>query len=52
MFDNYEIGFKSEFADGRVRLNGAAFLMKYKDMQQDLDVPAPGTSTGWRTSTA
>lgn len=44
--DNYEIGFKSEFADGRVRLNGAAFLMKYKDMQQDLDVPAPGTSTG------
>lgn len=44
--DNYEIGFKSEFANGRVRLNGAAFLMKYKNMQQDLDVPAPGTSTG------
>ncbi len=44
--DNYEIGFKSELAGGRVRLNGAAFLMKYKDMQQDLDVPAPGTSTG------
>ncbi len=44
--DNYELGFKSEFAGGRVRLNAAAFLMKYKDMQQDLDVPAPGTSTG------
>ena len=44
--DNYEAGFKSEFAGGRVRLNGAVFLMKYKDMQQDLDVPAPGTSTG------
>jgi iron complex outermembrane receptor protein len=44
--DNYEAGFKTEFAGGRVRLNGAAFLMKYKDMQQDLDVPAPGTSTG------
>ncbi|KHK88390.1 TonB-dependent receptor, partial [Novosphingobium malaysiense] len=44
--DNYEIGFKTELAGGRVRLNGAAFLMKYKDMQQDLDVPAPGTSTG------
>ncbi|WP_394729298.1 TonB-dependent receptor [Altererythrobacter sp. GH1-8] len=44
--DNYEIGFKSEFAGGSIRLNGAAFLMKYKDMQQDLDVPAPGTSTG------
>lgn len=44
--DNYEVGFKAEFADSRVRLNGAAFIMKYKDMQQDLDVPAPGTSTG------
>lgn len=44
--DNYEVGFKSEFADNRVRLNGSAFIMKYKDMQQDLDVPAPGTSTG------
>ena len=27
-------------------LNAAAYMMKYKDMQQDLDVPAPGTSTG------
>jgi iron complex outermembrane receptor protein len=44
--DNYELGFKTEFLDRRVRLNGAVFLMKYKDMQQDLDVPAPGTSTG------
>lgn len=44
--DNYEAGFKTQFAGGRVRLNGAAFLMKYDDMQQDLDVPAPGTSTG------
>ncbi|WP_419564791.1 TonB-dependent receptor [Qipengyuania sp.] len=44
--DNYEAGFKAEFANGLVRLNGAVFLMKYDDMQQDLDVPAPGTSTG------
>ena len=44
--DNYEVGFKSEFLNGRLRLNGALYLMKYKDMQQDLDVPAPGTSTG------
>ena len=44
--DNYELGFKTEFLDNRVRLNGAVFMMKYKDMQQDLDVPAPGTSTG------
>ncbi len=44
--DNYELGFKSEFLDHKIRLNAAAYLMKYKDMQQDLDVPAPGTSTG------
>ena len=44
--DNYELGFKSEFAQRKVRLNGSVFLMKYSDMQQDLDVPAPGTSTG------
>lgn len=44
--DNYEVGFKTEFWDNRVRLNGSAFIMKYNDMQQDLDVPAPGTSTG------
>jgi iron complex outermembrane recepter protein len=44
--DNFEIGFKSEFLDNRVRLNGAIYMMKYSDMQQDLDVPAPGTSTG------
>ncbi len=40
------MGFKSEFWDRRIRLNGAVYLMKYSDMQQDLDVPAPGTSTG------
>lgn len=44
--DNYELGFKTEFLNNRVRLNGAVYMMKYKDMQQDLDVPAPGTSTG------
>lgn len=30
---NYEAGIKSEFADGRVRLNGAIFYMDYKDLQ-------------------
>lgn len=44
--DNYEVGFKSEFLDNKVRLNASLYWMKYKDMQQDLDVPAPGTSTG------
>lgn len=49
--DNFEVGFKSQFLDNRVRLNGAVYLMKYKDMQQDLDVPAPGTSTGRESRT-
>jgi len=30
---NYETGFKSELFDRRLRLNGAAFLAKYKDLQ-------------------
>ena len=29
----YEVGFKSEFADNRVRLNGAAFWTQYNDIQ-------------------
>lgn len=44
--DNYEAGFKTEFFDHRLRFNASVYMMKYKDMQQDLDVPAPGTSTG------
>lgn len=30
---NYEIGVKSDFADGRARLNAAIFLMDYTDLQ-------------------
>lgn len=29
----YEVGFKSTFVDGRVRLNGSAFYYDYKDFQ-------------------
>jgi iron complex outermembrane receptor protein len=31
--DNYEIGFKANFAGNRVRLNAAAFLNQYDDIQ-------------------
>ncbi len=31
--DAYEVGFKSELLDRRLRLNGAAFLYKYRDIQ-------------------
>lgn len=31
--DNYEIGWKTTFADGMVRLNGAAYLQQWTDIQ-------------------
>jgi iron complex outermembrane receptor protein len=51
--DNFELGFKSEFADRRVRLNASAFLMKYKNKQEDVDVPTlTGTGRENRTINA
>ncbi|MBW7945617.1 MAG: TonB-dependent receptor [Sphingomonadaceae bacterium] len=44
--DNFELGFKSEMLDRRLRLNVSAFLMKYDDKQEDVDVPTPGIGTG------
>lgn len=32
----FELGFKSDFADRRVRLNGAVFLNKMSDLQRDV----------------
>lgn len=36
---NYELGFKSDFADGRVRFNASLFHMKWDDMQLRVDDP-------------
>lgn len=41
--DQYELGFKSEFGDGALRLNVAAFHTKYDDIQR---VTNEATSTG------
>jgi iron complex outermembrane receptor protein len=38
--DAYEIGFKSDLADRRLRLNGTAFYSKYKGIQQTISDPA------------
>ena len=35
--DAFEAGFKSESEDGRVQLNGAAFLTKISDMQREVN---------------
>lgn len=41
--DNYEIGMKSEWLDGRVRLNGAVFYSEYTNQQQGTQDCAPCT---------
>ena len=40
---SYEVGFKSELADGTVRLNASVFYYDYDDLQQELtDITASG----------
>jgi iron complex outermembrane receptor protein len=46
--DNYEIGWKTEWLDGRVRFNGSVFMMKYDDKQEEQSVPTSG-GTGQQT---
>lgn len=44
ILDAYEIGFKSDLADRRVRLNGAVFYYDYKDLQYQALAPGGGAS--------
>ncbi|MEZ5498623.1 MAG: TonB-dependent receptor [Steroidobacteraceae bacterium] len=46
--DNYELGWKSEWVNGRVRLNGSVFLMRYNDKQEEQSVPTT-QGTGQQT---
>jgi len=39
--NTFEVGLKSEFMDGRVRLNVAAFQNKINDMQREINLPDP-----------
>jgi iron complex outermembrane receptor protein len=46
--DNFEIGWKSEWLDGRLRLNGSLFYMEYNDKQEEQSVPT-SQGTGQQT---
>lgn len=39
--DSYEIGFKTQTADGVFQLNGATFVTKVKDMQREVNTAGP-----------
>lgn len=47
--DNYELGFKTEWMNQRLRLNGALFYMDYQDKQEEIGLPSDG-ATGQRIS--
>ncbi len=44
--DNYEIGVKTDWLGGALRINTAAFLMDYKDKQEELQLPSATSGTG------
>ncbi len=46
--DNFELGMKSEWLNGRLRLNGSVFQMDYKNKQEEQSVPT-GQGTGQQT---
>jgi iron complex outermembrane receptor protein len=47
--DNFEIGYKSQWADNRVRFNAAIFYMAYDDKQEELQLPSATSGTGQKT---
>ena len=44
--DNYEVGIKTEWLDGTLRVNGAIFYMDYDDKQEELQLPSATSGTG------
>ena len=46
--DNFELGFKSEWLDHRLRVNAALYFMKYDDKQEELSAPI-SQGTGQQT---
>lgn len=48
--DSYELGLKSEWLDGRLRTNVAAFYTKYEGLAFEVFFPAPNNPTGQETA--
>lgn len=46
--DNFELGWKTEWLNRRVRVNGSVFVMKYDDKQEEQSVPT-SVGTGQQT---
>ena len=49
--DNFEIGMKSEWMDGKLRLNANAFYSKFDGLQRSLVVPSSTSGSGVTTNT-
>lgn len=49
---NYELGFKSQWLDDTLRVNGAVFYMDYEDKQEELQLPSATSGTGQVTLVA
>ncbi len=46
--DNFELGFKADMLDNTLRLNATVYHMKYKDKQEEVQIPSTG-GTGQAT---
>ena len=47
--DNFEIGYKSQWLENRLRWNTAIFYMKYDNKQEEVQQPSSTSGTGQRT---
>ncbi len=48
--DSYELGLKSDWYDGRLRLNASAFYTQYEGLAFEVFFPAPNNPTGQETA--
>ena len=44
--ENFEVGLKSEWMEGRLRLNASVITMDFQDKQEEVKAPDPNNPTG------